>query len=94
MLVEVKATKTNSIARSAVKPHQLSALIAVRSPRGMAHKMSDASRLRQPADFWMMKNATSFVVAVFLKDRVCLAIEPSKWNGARVDSPCVFSFPL
>jgi len=91
-LVEIKVTKTNTIPFNAVKPHQLKALQQVRTPEGMTHKMSDASRTRQPADFWLMKNATSFVVACFLKDRICLAIDPNEWEGARNNSKCEFSF--
>jgi hypothetical protein len=94
VLVEVKATKSNTIPFNAVKPHQLLALKAARSKVGLVCKMSDASRIRQPADFWMLKNAQSFVVACFLKERICLAIHPDKWDGARVDSECEFKMDL
>lgn len=94
VLVEIKATKTNTIPFSAVKSHQLQSLKQVRTPVGKAHKMSDIGRVQQPADFWMFKNAQSFVVACFLKERVCLAINPYEWNGARVDSDCEFRFDI
>ena len=94
VIVEVKATKTNTIPLSAVKPHQLQALKDARSPEGIVHKMSDMGRILQPADFWMFKNSQSFVIACFLKERICLAINPHKWIGARVDSECDFNFNI
>ena len=94
VLVEVKATKNNTIAPSAVKSHQLQALKDVRTPGGKVHKMSDIGRIQQPADFWMLKNTQSFVVACFLKERICLAIDPNKWEGARVESDCDFKIEL
>lgn len=94
VLVEVKATKTNSIPFLSVKPHQLQSLKDVRTPKGKVHKMSDIGRIQQPADFWMLKNSHSFVVACFLKEKICLAIDPNKWEGARVDSQCEFQIKL
>ncbi len=94
VLVEVKATKKNTIPFSAVKEHQLQSLKQVRTPKGKVHKMSDIGRVQQPADFWMFKNGMSFVVACFLKERICLAIDPNKWEGARVDSECEFQIKL
>lgn len=93
-VIEIKATATNSIPFSDVKPHQLESLLAVRSPEGFKHKLSDALRQRQPFDAFGFKNADSYVVACFTKHGVCLAIDPNHWQGARIDTPCEFRLPL
>ena len=96
LLVEIKVTKTNSIPKSAVKDHQLKALMQVKTKTGMVYKMPDIGNVRKPADFWMMKNADSFVVACFIKKRkrICLAILPEKWNGANPKTECSFILNL
>jgi hypothetical protein len=92
--LEIKTTKTNSIPRSALLPHQLNALIAVRSEKGLTYKIPDASHLRLPFDAFSLKQATSFVVACFQKHNTCLVINPEKWNGANISTPCEFKFTL
>jgi len=93
--LEIKATKTASIPPSALLPHQLQALLAVQSEAGLTHKISDAGRIRQPFDAFQMKKTRSFVVCVFLSHKVCLAIDPAKWNGASINSTNqTFSIPL
>jgi hypothetical protein len=92
--IEIKATATNSIPFSAVKPHQLQSLLEARSKKGFKHKLSDALRQRQPFDAFGFKGADTFVVACFTKHGICLAIEPDNWQGARIDTPCAFTFHL
>ena len=92
--IEVKATKTNSVPISAVKPHQLQALLAIRSKKGLKHKLSDAGRVRQPFDAFGVYEKDSFVVACFLPKRVCLAIHPDNWRGAKISTPCEFRIDL
>jgi len=92
--IEIKQTSGNSIPKSAVKPHQLKALIAVRSEKGFKHKLSDALRQRQPFDAFGYKKSHSFVVACFLNKGICLAIKPEEWNGANLNVSHTFSFHL
>lgn len=92
--LEIKVTKTGSIAKSALQDHQLKALLAVQSGAGLTHKLSDAGHLRQPFDAFQMKNTHSFVVCVFLTSKVCLAINPNKWNGATPTTLATFAIPL
>lgn len=88
--LEIKATKTGSIPPSALLPHQLKSLLEVQSMTGLTHKISDIGRIRQPFDAFQLKNAHSFVVCAFLSHKVCLAIDPKDWQGAKPDSPCQF----
>jgi len=92
--LEIKATKTNTISKSALKEHQCKALIAVQSMSGLSYKIPDNSRIRLPFDAFQLKGTQSFVVACFLKERICLAIDPKDWEGANSGSDCIFSFPL
>ena len=93
--IEIKATKTNTIPLSAVKPHQLKALIDCQSPTGFKHKMSDIGRIRQPFDAFGAKNAHAFVVCAFLSHHLCFAFDPSTWHGASINSKDqIFSIPL
>jgi len=94
--LEIKATKTNSIPRSALKAHQKKALIAVRSKAGLSYKIPDASHLRLPFDAIQLKNTEAFVVACFLEQGVCLAIPPEKWDGAKYKpmSDCVIRIDI
>ncbi len=92
--IEVKATKGNTIREKAVLPHQLAALRGAQSEKGIVHKLSDAARMRQPFDAFKIVNADAYVVACFLNDHTCLAIEPSKWRGATVKSECSFKFKI
>lgn len=92
--IEIKATKNNTIPRSAVKPHQLQALLACKSKKGFKHKISDIGRVKQPFDAFGCKLAHSFVVVCFLKHKVCLAIDPQKWDGANPNTPAEFTLHL
>lgn len=92
--LEIKITKTNSIPRSALLPHQQKALIAVQTAQGLTHKLSDIGHIRQPFDAFIMKNTRSFVIACLPKHKVALAILPQNWNGANRTAPCEFKIPL
>lgn len=92
--IEVKQTTGNTIPFSAVKPHQLKALKAIRSKQGMKHKLSDAGHTRQPFDAFGVKKSHSFVVACFLKHHIALVIDPNKWSGASYNDPCEFKISL
>lgn len=92
--IEVKATDGNTIPFSAVKPHQLKALLAVQSDEGFKHKMSDAGHQRQPFDAFGCKKGHAYVVAVFLKHKVAMAIRPENWKGANMFTNPTFSIPL
>ncbi len=92
--VEIKVTKTNSIAKSALQPHQLKALLAVKDPAGLSYKIPDNSRIRLPFDAFIMKKTPAYVVACFIKHKKCIAIKPEDWNGANPKSNCTFSIPL
>jgi hypothetical protein len=92
--LEIKATKKNTIPASALLPHQKQALIAVQTPQGLTHKLSDIGRIRQPFDAFQFRNAKSFIIVCFLTQKVYLAIDPKKWNGANPNTPAVFKIKL
>ena len=92
--LEIKSTATNSIPASALKPHQLSALLAVQTDSGLTHKIADTGHVQLPFDAFMLKHANSFVVACFTKRGVCLAIDPNEWNGANLATNCAFRFDI
>ena len=92
--LEIKATSTNSIPKSALKDHQLKALLAVKSERGLTYKIPDNARIRLPFDAFQMKNTQAFVVACFTKRGICLAIPPEEWRGARPATKCEFVIDL
>jgi len=94
--LEIKVTNKGTIEPSRLKDHQRAALIAAGSSSGIIHKLTDASRTRQPFDAFMIKNRQSFVVACFKASRktTCLAIDPKEWKGARIGCPCAFTFTV
>ena len=92
--LEIKNTATNSIPFSAVKPHQMKALLAVKSKQGMSYKSPDSSHVRLPFDSFVLKDTEAYVVACFSKQRICLAIDPNKWQGAKPDTPAEFVLVL
>lgn len=92
--LEIKVTKTGSIAKSALLPHQLQSLLQAQTKDGIVHKISDIGRIRQPFDSFVLKNAQSFVICAFLNHKVCLAINPNKWNGATPTTQATFAIPL
>lgn len=91
---EIKATKTGSIPRSAVQDHQLKSLLACQTDRGFIYKIPDNARIRLPFDGFLIKNTPSFIIAVFLKQKIALAINPKNWNGANIHTPAEFTFHL
>ena len=90
--LEIKVTKTGSIPAKAVLDHQLKALKQVQTASGLSYKIPDASHLRLPFDAFQMKNCESFVVAVFLTHKKCLAFDPHVWKGAKPTT--VPTFPV
>jgi len=92
--IEVKATEGRTIPKSAVKPHQLKALLAVASDQGFKHKMSDAGHQRQPFDAFGCKKGHAYVVACFLSHKIALSINPEDWEGANILTYPTFSIPL
>mgnify|MGYP001559197736 CR=1 FL=1 len=90
--LEIKATNKNSIPASALLPHQYKALIAVKNDSGITFKIPDTGHMKLPFDAFFLKHIDAFVVACFTKNRICLAIDPLKWKGAKPDSVCEFSF--
>lgn len=65
--------------------HQRLALLAAKT--GLTHKISDASRTRQPFDAFQLVNAPGFVVACFIKHGICHVIPIEEWKGAKYDDP-------
>lgn len=92
--IEIKATKNNTIPESAVQVHQRLALEASSSSDGLTHKISDASRIRQPFDAFQLKNVSAFVVACFTEHGKCLVIPIDDWKGARYDDQAPFVIPI
>lgn len=85
--IEIKATGDNSIPRSALEPHQRTALLAASTPSGVVHKISDQSRGSKPFDAFKLSGVPAYVVAAFTKKGIAYAIPVSDWRGARFDMP-------
>lgn len=83
--IEIKATDGDSIPMSALLPHQKAALLAVNSPDGLTHKISDAGHVRTPFDAFQLVREPAYVVAAFTARRIALVIPIEKWHGARYD---------
>lgn len=81
--IEVKVSKNNkTVPRSAVALHQILALSAVKKdPRGFAYKISDESRRQLPFDAFFLKFAEAFIVCVFPRHGVAIAVNPLAWQG-------------
>lgn len=92
--LEIKATKSNTIARSAVKDHQLKALLAVRSKEGLSYKIPDTGHVRLPFDCFQLRNTNSYVVACFPAKGVCFAIHPEKWDGFNINKDTDYEFRI
>jgi hypothetical protein len=58
---ELKQT-INALPFSDVKDHQIEALMAVKSSKGLLHKISDETRGIKPFDMFYLINADAFVV--------------------------------
>lgn len=82
--LEIKATKTGSIPKSAVMAHQLRALIQVQREEGITIKLSDAARIRQPFDVFNLSSTDAYIVACFLTQRIAIVIPPRKWEGVQI----------
>lgn len=92
--MEIKATEGNTITKSSLQDHQKLALQAAKGPKGLIHKISDASRVRQPFDAFYMVEAKAFVVACFTSHGVCLVFDVDDWEGARYDDSALFTIKL
>lgn len=82
---EVKQTTGVSIPFDSVKEHQIDALQAVKSSKGLIHKISDETRSYNPFDVFFLRNAPAFVVLKFPKafhlidvDTFCMERDRSK----------------
>jgi hypothetical protein len=64
---ELKQTTTDSLAFSAVKEHQINALLAAKSKSGFLYKISDESRGVKPFDMFYMNQAYAYVVIKYPK---------------------------
>ncbi len=88
---EIKATDTNSIPQSALAEHQRAALVL--ASRGtLAHKLTDASRTRQPFDGFCVSNVPAYVVAAFTEKRKAYVIPVERWRGASIHMVSVDAF--
>lgn len=63
---ELKQTTSNSIPFSAVKEHQLDALLAVKH-RSILYKAPDDSRGAKPFDYFYLNNAEAYIVIRYPK---------------------------
>ena len=59
---ELKQTQTDSISFSAVKEHQIDALLAASSSKGLLYKGPDDSAGVKPFDFFYLRYADAFVI--------------------------------
>lgn len=64
---ELKQTTGNSIPFSSVAEHQIDALLAARSDKGILYKAPDDSRGIKPFDYFYLRNTPSFVVIKYPK---------------------------
>ncbi len=91
--LEIKATATNSVPRSALQPHQEAALKQVKGA-GLAYKIADVGYSKKPFDAFFLSYTEAFVVVCFTQKRICLCIPVSEWNGATPNTKAryIFSF--
>lgn len=78
---ELKQVKSNAMPFSAVKEHQIDALMAVQSKQGILYKAPDDSRGIKPFDFFYLRNALAFIVIKYPKFFVL--IEPEDFIKER-----------
>lgn len=91
--LEIKQTDTDSIPASALLPHQRLALLAACSKEGLAHKLTDEARRRQPFDAFILKNTPAYVVACFTKHKIAHVFHVKSWEGARYnDTTSAYTF--
>lgn len=79
--IEIKASDSNTIPASDLKPHQRAALLEATRSVGVVHKISDQSQGAKPFDAFMLSGVPAYVVAVFTHKRIALAIPVQKWKG-------------
>lgn len=81
---ELKVVRGERIPFRAVAPHQLSALLASESLRGLTYKIPDDSVGYKPFDCFTLKHVRSWVVVRFNTDergnREFFMIRPSVWK--------------
>ena len=91
--IEIKASTGDTIPRSALAPHQRAALLAAMG-QGITHKLSDEARRRQPFDAFMLAGVEAYVVCAFTKRGIALVMPVHWFDGARYDSPAMFTIPI
>lgn len=90
--IEIKATNKARIPESALKDHQKLALIDA-TTRGIVHKIAD-NKTKNPFDAFMLKGVSSYVVACFTTQGICLVIPVEEWHGAFVDMKALYTINL
>ena len=83
-LIEIKYSRTRSIAEKAVLPHQKQALMCACSDIGVTHKLTDEARRQQPCDAFHIVKAEGLVVACFKRTGTCYIVPIEKWRGIRL----------
>ena len=73
--LELKQTQSDSIPFNAVKPHQIHALLASQSERGLLYKIPDDSRGIKPCDMVYLQNVTGYVVIKYPKLFVLIKVD-------------------
>lgn len=65
---ELKQTTSNSFPFSSVEDHQIDALLAAKSEKGILYKAPDDSRGVKPFDFFYLRGAPAFIVIKYPKN--------------------------
>jgi hypothetical protein len=73
MAIEVKITKTDSIAFNCLAAHQEMSLL--QSERAYAHKIADVGMLKKPYDIMLIHRAIPILVVVFYLPRRSVVLE-------------------
>lgn len=83
---ELKLTKKSSLPFDAVKPHQVDALLAVKSS-GLSYKIPDDSRGYKPFDCFRLNTPNAFVVVQFYTpyEKEFFIIDILDWQRLRMD---------
>lgn len=72
---ELKQTTTTSLPFSALQEHQIDALLAAKSGKGIVHKISDDSIGVKPFDYFYLRNSFGWVVIKYPKGFVLISID-------------------
>lgn len=72
---ELKQTTTESLSFSAVKEHQINALLAVKRKTGFLYKISDESREIKPFDMFYFRNSYAWIVIKYPKFFVIVDVD-------------------